>query len=289
MIPNIDFHTPVSIEEALTLLAENENAKIIAGGTDVITGFHQESSRFINTGTLVDINKIPGLHQITDNGDSVSIGAACTFSSIVNSPLIQQEFPLLVQASSGVGSLQIRNRATIGGNFVNNAPCADSVPALLVYNAEITIQSLKSSRIMPLQEFLIRPYRTQLSQNEIVTQVTMAKLPQSYHGSYYKLGRRKGVAISRITVAALINIVENTIADIRIAGGAATPIGMRFPEIESLAINQEVSDGLLRKLAIETGKLVLERTGLRWSTAYKLPVLQQLCYQELYNAVHGKV
>ncbi|MBI2418379.1 MAG: FAD binding domain-containing protein [Ignavibacteriales bacterium] len=271
MIPNIEYFTPKTIAEALQLLSKQENVKIIAGGTDVITGFHQESSRFTKTGALIDINRIPELHQISETTGSVWIGAGCTFTQVVNSPVVQKEFPLLVQASSGVGSLQIRNRATIGGNFVNNAP-----------------QSADNSRTMPLQEFLIRPYCTQLAFNEIVTNITLAKLPGSYHGSYYKLGRRRGVAISRITVAALLNVVDDAIADIRFASGAATPIGMRFPEIEALAMNQKVSDDLLRKLAIQTGELVLERTGLRWSTAYKLPVLQQLCYQELFNAVYGK-
>lgn len=288
MIPNIEYFTPKTIAEALLLLSEQENIKIIAGGTDVITGFHQESSRFIKTGALIDINRIPELHQISETTGSVLIGAACTFTQVVNSPVIQKEFPLLVKASSGVGSLQIRNRATIGGNFVNNAPCADSVPALLVYNAQITIQSIAGSRTMPLQEFLLRPYITQLACNEMVTEITLDKLSGTYHGSYYKLGRRRGVAISRITVAALLNVIDETIVDIRFASGAATPIGMRFPEIEALAMNQRVSDDLLRNLAIQTGELVLERTGLRWSTAYKLPVLQQLCYQELFNAVYGK-
>lgn len=288
MIPNIEYLAPKTVQEALQLLNEKENCKLLAGGTDVITGFHQESSRFKDTGCLIDINYIAEMQTITEDADSVTIGAGCTFTSIVESEIVQREFPLLAQASSGVGSLQIRNRATIAGNFVNNAPCADSVPALLVYDAEIAIASINGTRTMPLQDFLLRPYRTQLLAGEIVTSVVLRKLSPAYHGSYYKLGRRRGVAISRITVAALLKIENNIITDCRLAGGAATPIGMRFSTIEQLALNQPLSDGLLRTLAIETGKLVLEKTGLRWSTAYKLPVLQQVCYQELVKAAKGK-
>lgn len=112
------------------------------GGTDIFPGFHIESKIFVNIDVLLDIKRISTLKKIVERKDSVEIGAAITFSEIIESEIIKKYFPLLVKAASQIGSVQIRNRATIVGNFVNNAPCADSVPPLLVYDAKIEIQSL---------------------------------------------------------------------------------------------------------------------------------------------------
>ena len=275
------------LHDALVLLENNADARIISGGTDVIPAFQQGSARYKNVSALVDITNIQELKSVEETDSEIVIGAALTFTEVIKHPAIQKYFPLLVHASSKVGSLQIRNRATIAGNIVNNAPCADSIPSLLVYNASLTIQSAHSSHTIPLQSFLQKPYKTQLQPNEIVTHIILPKVPESYKGVFYKLGRREAVSISRITLAILLEIQDARIKDIRIASGALTPIGNRFFELEEKLKNQPCTKEGIQEAAIALGKHILEVTGLRWSSPYKLPVVQQLFYQELSKLIFG--
>lgn len=286
---NCDVKIPKTINEALEILSnEKPNKKILAGGTDLIVGKIQNSKRFLNIDTLIDINKINELHNIELFNNEILIGAASTFSEIENNELIKKYFPLLKKAVSGIGSLQIRNRATIAGNFVNNAPCADSVPALLVYNAKLEIKSLTNKRNISLQDFLEAPYKTKIQENELVTKIIIPIPSQNYIGEFYKLGRRRAVTISRITLAILCDVEKNNFKEIRIASGAITPIGKRFYEIEKFATGKQINNDLLIEISQMIGKEIINATGLRWSTAYKLPVVQQSLYQLLNKMISNK-
>jgi carbon-monoxide dehydrogenase medium subunit/xanthine dehydrogenase FAD-binding subunit len=284
MIPNISYIRPLSLSGALeTLSRSTGEIKALAGGTDIIPGLQQNSARFREIKCVVDISGLPELSGIRLQDDRLQIGAAVTFSLIKSDQLIRRHFPLLCEMSGKIGSEQIRNRATIGGNFINNAPCADSVPVLLVYNAAVHLRSWNAQREMPLEEFLLKPYSTRLQPQELVTHISLPLLPQSFKGEFYKLGRRRAVNISRISLAMLLDQHEQTIRELRLAGGAVTPIGQRFHEIEMQAAGQNINDRRLREIAIQTGAQALEITGLRWSSEYKLPVLQQVFYQILYR------
>lgn len=289
MIPQFDFYSPKTVDELIKLLNEfNESSRIIAGGTDVIPGFQQESGRFMNITKLIDINSITELGMIKHEAGNLSIGAAVTFSDVCKNEFVKKHFPLLAKAASTVGSLQIRNRATVVGNFVNNAPCADSVPPLLVYNAIIKIVSPAGVRTMPLQDFLLNPYKTKLMNNECVTEVIIPIEDKVLSGDFYKLGRRSAVSISRITLAFVMSVENNLIKEFRLASGAITPIGKRFPEIEKYAEGKTPSTDTFIEIAKKMGEVVLETTGLRWSTHYKLPVVQQMLYQILENNYRNK-
>ncbi len=278
----IEILFPRNLSEALSIFSDaKENLKIIAGGTDVVTGIQQESKRFIDTEVLVDINRIPEIKGIEVRKKKISVGAAETFSDILRNNLIQNELPLLWKACSSIGSVQIRNRATIAGNFVNNAPCADTVPVLLVYNATVEIESLSSKREISLQEFLQGPYKTQLNVNEIVTRINIPIPSKTFVGDFYKLGRRRAVSISRITLAVLMDMRGGIIDEIRIASGAVTPIGARLTGLEKFAEGKEVNDRFFKTLASKMGEEIIKITGLRWSSEYKLPVVQQMFYQLL--------
>lgn len=284
MIPKFDFIQPKNLNDTLALLGKHQgNARLIAGGTDIIPGFQQEASRFKNIKALIDIHDLKELKIIERKDDHVMIGAGVTFTELTTHPVIKEIFPLLAKAAGSIGSLQIRNRATIAGNFVNNAPCADSVPSLLVYDAAVRMQSPRGEREIALENFLLKPYKTQLQPDEIVTQIVLPVIKENYRGDFYKLGRRRGVAISRISLAVLIDIdiKKSVIRDIRIASGAVTPIGKRFRQLEEFARGREATSDLFKQVAQELGKQILDVTGLRWSTPHKLPVVQQMFYQLL--------
>ena len=288
MIPKLEILIPQSLNEVLSLLAErNDGIKIIAGGTDVVTGLQQGSKRFANSELLIDINRIPETKSIVRSGNKISIGGAETFSDILQSQLVEEHLPLLWKACSTIGSVQIRNRATIAGNFVNNAPCADTVPTLLVYNATIEVESLSSKKEISIGEFLEGPYKTKLGKDEIVTRINIPIPSKELKGKFYKLGRRRAVAISRITLAVLMNTRNDLIEEIRIASGAVTPIGIRFSDLEKLAKGKYADDKFLKLLSRKLGEQILNVTGLRWSSEYKLPVVQQMFYQLLKEIERG--
>lgn len=282
MIQQFKYISPKSLMTLLKLLDQERNGtKILAGGTDIIPGFHIESRRFQDINLLVDIKKIESLKKIVDRKDFVEIGASITFSDLIESEIVQKNFPLLASAAEKVGSVQIRNRATVVGNFVNNAPCADSVPPLLVYNASIELCSLNKKRVIPLEKFLLKPYSTAIKKNEIVTKILIPKLNSNFRGEFYKLGRRRAVAISRISLAVLLSLENGLIDELRIASGAITPIGVRLHKIEKYAKGHVASDDTFKEISRMVGEEVLNITGLRWSSEYKIPVVQQLLYQLL--------
>ncbi len=286
MIPAIDVIRAETIEQAVQLLSRSRGKAVpLAGGTDIVPGFQQGARRFSGITTLVDINHIPALTTIRKDGNSLLLGAAVTFGDILRNQSKIKNYPLLLQAASGIGSVQIRNRATIGGNFINNAPCADSVPPLLVYDAAIRIRSLQGMHELPLQDFLKRSYETQIKAGELVSEIVLQPPPAGYRGEFYKLGRRRGVAVSRITLAVLLKTAAGKIQDIRLASGAVTPIGKRFFELEENFRGRRTSPAELKRMSIEVGRRILEETGMRWSTPYKLPVTQQMLYQVLAGLV----
>jgi len=281
---------PKNLRETIELLDKHQkegNTRLIAGGTDIVPGFQQEASRFKDIKLLIDIHGLKELKIIKKENNHVIIGAGVTFSQLIKHPLIKGLYPLLAKAAGSIGSVQIRNRATIAGNFVNNAPCADSVAPLLVYDAEIQIQSSNKKRKVSLEDFLLKAYKTQLQPDEIVTRVVLPVLGNDCRGDFYKLGRRRGVAVSRISLALLVDIQDSVIHDFRIASGAVTPIGKRFKQLEKLARGEKVTTDLFEQLAQTLGKQILDITGLRWSTAYKLPVVQQMFYQLLENVCNN--
>lgn len=288
MIPQLNYYRPKTLEQLKNYLKEfQDSLRILAGGTDIIPGFMQESHRFTSITHLIDINFISELKAITLADGFISIGSTVTFSEIVKNDLINKFFPLLAKAAQTVGSLQIRNKATVVGNFVNNAPCADSIPPLLVYDASIRIVSPKNEKFIPLNEFLLNPYETQLKKNECVTEIRIPILVKNYIGDFYKLGRRSAISISRITLAFLLLEENKIIKELRIASGAITPIGKRFFELENLFIGKEVNSETFMEIAEKLGEQILKTTGLRWSTSYKLPVIQQMIYQLLEKNAGG--
>jgi len=282
MIPDLEILIPGSVKEVVELLSKNNSdTRLLAGGTDIIPGFQIDSKRFRDIDCLIDLVGIDELKKISESADEVTIGAACTFTEISKNKIVKGNFPLLTEAANTIGSPQIRNRATIAGNFINNAPCADSVPPLLVYDALLEKISNEGEQRTSLEETLLVPYQTTVKQNEVVTKIIIPKKKKNYYGTFYKLGRRRGVAISRVTLALLLLIEDDKIKDMKIASGAVTPIGMRLRELEENCIGKSPGEELFKEVSKNLGKKILDVTGLRWSSHYKVKVVQQMLYQLL--------
>lgn len=278
MITVESYKRPDTIPEALKLLKTGKYG-IIAGGTDVIPQMRHTQPR-----QLLDVSKL-GLNFIKENDTAIEIGAAVTHTQLNTNPLIQQYLPLLATACGLVGSWQIRNRGTVGGNIINASPCADSAPPLLIYNAKVILLSSQGQRSVNLSDFIKKPYLTEISAKELLHSFICQKGDPTSGNSFIKLGRRQAVNISRMTVAVSLTKDETgNITNARIAVGSVFPTPARVPELENKLNRQVVSKGLFDEVANLAADLMIKASGVRWSTPYKKPVLIGLTRRALMNA-----
>lgn len=203
-------------------------ALAFCGGTDV---FPAHVGRNISR-PVVDLSAVAGLRGIEPNGNAIRIGAATTWTDIIRAPL-PAAFDALKQAAREVGSIQIQNRGTIGGNLCNASPAADGVPPLLALDATVELASAKGRRLMPLSAFITGYRSTALAPGEILSAVIVPKCAPQARSAFVKLGARRYLVISILMAAALVERdAEGRISRVGVAVGAASPVAQRLPELE---------------------------------------------------------
>lgn len=276
-----DYFSPASVEEACRLLAEfGADAQIIAGGTDVLIELRKPGTRAPKA--IIDISHVKELKGIGESGDTVIIKPMTTHAEIFRSPIIQRTAPFLRLAVATIGSPQIRNRGTIGGNIMNAAACADTVPPLMALGAEVVLCSADTERIIPMTELFIKPYQTVANRGEILTEIRYAKLPDGSAGAFIKLGRRNALAISRLSVAAVLaRDRSGTITEARIVPGSAFPKWQRIVDAEMMLVGKMPSAELFMHAGRRVSEVMISYTGRRWSTEYKEPVIAALVRRAL--------
>ncbi|NPV75566.1 MAG: hypothetical protein HPY59_04245 [Anaerolineae bacterium] len=281
-MPKFAYIRPGSIEETILLLGmpEFEN-KILAGGTDLLLDLRNHTSSETSL-RLIDISRIPELHYIQLQEDQVSIGATATFTEIIQSPILQETFPILIQACKKIGGPQIRNMATVGGNIANAAACADSLPVLACLHARLHLQSSQGNRNMPIEQFILGKNKTICQKNEILTSISLPLLPQGAKGVFIKLGRRNAQTTSRLTVAVVGRLSNNGRVDtVRIVPGSVTDKILFYPEAEALLLNHPPTPERLRQCSLKVIESMIHNNSKRWSTDYKAPVLAKLTERAL--------
>ena len=287
MIPPFDYKIPTTIEEAIELLWKaGGEAKIIAGGTDLMIGLRNKvhTPRFI-----IDITRIEELRKIEEMDGTLSMGAAVSHSEISSSPLVRKYGKVLSDAASVIGSPQIRNVGTIGGNIVNASPAADTIPPLMVLNAMGRVASKDGMKDVPLVHLFQGPYQTNLKSHELLVQITFQKLPSHMRSSFVRLARREAMAIARMNVAILLQMEKrkNEIEDIRIAVGSVTPTPQRMSEVETFLKGKSPDEELLKKASLKVSETMINRSGIRPSTSYKKPVVEALFMRAMRQALEG--
>jgi CO/xanthine dehydrogenase FAD-binding subunit len=185
-----DFYQPATLAEASRLLKEKgPGGRFLAGGTDLVIAMKEKG---LLPKYIVDLKRVPGLSGIRESGDgSITIGALTTMYAIEISPLIKKKYPFLAQSAAEVGSIQIRNRATIGGNMANATPSADVAPSLIALNATARIASAAGERTIPLEEFFRGPGQTVMTSDEILTELTIPETGPQLVGEYIKFSPRE--------------------------------------------------------------------------------------------------
>ena len=271
----------MSVPEAVAALHEHgPGARVLAGGTDLLVEWRHPGSRM--PGVVVDISRIDALRGISLDGRGVVLGPLTTHAEIVRSGVIRAEAPFLASAAFSIGSPQIRNRGTLGGNIMNGAACADTVPPLIALGATVTLSSVGGSHECHLSGFYNKPYTTAATPEELLTQVRFPALPRGAKCAFLKLGRRNALSISRLSVAAVVAVDESgVVSDARIVPGAAQTVWKRAMEAEKILIGNPPSDTLFAEAGHVVSEILIRETGRRWSTEYKEPVIAALVRRAL--------
>ncbi|WP_303979596.1 FAD binding domain-containing protein [Dongia mobilis] len=245
------FLQPASLNAAIDLLAQNRG-RLLAGGTDFFPALGQMAVR----DPLIDISRLSELRTISVGAGTIRLGAACTWSEIVTAPL-PSGFDALKEAAREIGSVQIQNRGTIGGNLCNASPAADSVPPLLTLDAGIELASPRGLRQMPLAAFIRGNRQTELAQDEIVTAVLVPRANGDLISHFSKLGARRYLVISIAMIAvAMKQAADGAIEQACIAIGSCSAVAQRLPELEAALIgSRSVSDIAARVTAAHVAKL----------------------------------
>lgn len=263
-----DYFKPRTLKEALELKKTIPSAKFIAGGTDLMV---QIKNRELRPQALISLRSIQELATIRVNGGA-RIGALATISDLIQHPRLRHKYPVLVEAAKRLGSVQIRNVATIGGNLCNCSPCADLALPLLVLEAKVRLQSLNGSRDIPLNEFFTGPGRSCLSAEEILTGIFLEPPLLKAEAIFLKKGRvRFDLAVASVALLLVMDREKCSMA--RIAAGSAAPVPLRLHKVEALLEGFPIS----KKLAAAAQKLAAESvfpiTDIRATEEYRRQIV----------------
>jgi len=234
---------PASLQAVVSLLAAEPGAWLpIAGGTDLMV---QYAAGKLPARKLVSIWNLSELRRIEVLPDEIRIGAGCTYTDLREHQTVQREFSLLARAAAWTGGVANQNRGTLGGNIVNASPAADSLPALLVYEADLILVSVRGERRLPYREFHTGYKKTKLAPDELIRTICIARKFSPYFAYTRKVGARNAQAISKVCIAALGRRGGDVVEDIRIALGSVAPVPIRLVETERLLLGQSMDSSLL--------------------------------------------
>jgi len=235
-----DYHRPTTLDEAWTLAARTPGARFIAGGTDVMVRIREGKVR---PPALISLRAIADLRR-SDLGAPIVIGAGVRLADLAASRDLERALPVLVQAARRVGSVQIRNAATLGGNLCNASPCADTAPPLLALDARVELASAAGMREVSLSEFFVGPRASILQPGEILRAVVVDPIGPAVRGSFLKKGRVQ-MDIALASVAVVLELDGRRCVRARVAVGSLGPRPMRLPTVERVLGGASIDAGVL--------------------------------------------
>jgi CO/xanthine dehydrogenase FAD-binding subunit len=276
---------PRDLETALRLLAADPGTRPFAGGTDLMVLLE---SRSLPPGRYVNIWGLGELRGIAVADDHVSLGALTTYTDVLSDPVLQSEFPLLCSAARQTGGVATQNRGTLGGNIANASPAADSPPALLVYDAELELRSSRGVRRVPYARFHTGYKTMDLMAGEIIGRILLPRRQSTWRQTYRKVGTRSAQAISKVCLAAALDVDGNRVRDVRVAFGSVAPTVVRCTNVEA-AVRDRIQDGeLASTVSAALIRDISPIDDLRSTARYRLRVAQNLLIQFLTDTLSGR-
>ena len=282
-----DFYQPTTLAEASRLLRENgPGGRFLAGGTDLVIAMKEKG---LLPKYIVDLKRVPGLAGIRENGDgSLSIGALTTMYAIETSPVIKKKYPFLAQSAAEVGSIQIRNRATVGGNMANATPSADVAPSLIALNATANIAGAAGERTLPMEDFFRGPGQNAMSADEILTEIRIPKTSPQLVGEYIKFSPRDMMDLAYVGVAVAYNLGDDKkCSGVRIVLGAVAPTPIRAKNSEALLEGQVLTEEIAAKVGDEAARESKPISDVRSSADYRRAMVGVMTKRAILNAAVG--
>lgn len=234
-MPATDILTPATRDDLVAALSRaTSRTRLLAGGTDLVRDIRRPGHE---PDLLVDLTGLRGFAGVRLDGGTLRVGALTTFTDLQRDPLVRQHALCLALAAAQVGSVQIRNAGTVGGNIANASPCADSATALTALGAEVrTVDGAGVTLTRPIVEVLLGPNRTSLAHDQAIVEFAFPALGPEYRTAFTKIGSRTAVSVARLSAALVVRFdaASGTLADVRLALGAVGGVAFRATEVEAL-------------------------------------------------------
>jgi carbon-monoxide dehydrogenase medium subunit len=269
-----DYIRPGDMADVIAALKANDEPYLLAGGTDLLIGL---KTRAVTPQCLIDLKGIPEIDRI-EYDDGFKLGALTTVRDIEVSPLIRDKLPALSQTAATLGSIQIRNRATVGGNLCHGSPAADMAAILLAMDSEVKIATGNGDRTIELDQFFSAPNRTALKPNEVLSQIIIPKEIEKYKGIYLKHGPRKAMDIGIVNIAILLDADAGSgvCNQIMIALGAVAPRPIRARNAEALLNGAKLNPDAIQRAAEAAAGEATPITDFRASAGYRKDLVENL-------------
>jgi CO/xanthine dehydrogenase FAD-binding subunit len=278
-VPVTEVLTPASLEELVSALAAaTPRTRLLAGGTDLVRALRVPGSE---PDLLIDLTGLTELAAVRLDGETLRVGALATFTQLQWDPLVREHALCLALAAAQVGSAQIRNAGTIGGNVANASPCADGATALTALGAEVaTVDGAGTTATRPIGEVLLGPNRTSLKHDEAITGFAFPAPGPEYRSAFAKIGSRTAVSVARLSAALVVRFdaLSGTIADAHVALGAVGEVAFRAPRLEEALEGRPADEETARVFAEGCVAAVQESIPGRYSLPYKQHAAVGLAY-----------
>ena len=278
---DFEYYKPRSLEEVRQIKKDNPTAQYIAGGTDLLV---RMKNGMVSPSALISLRSVSELSGIV-MGKTATIGSLATISQLMDHPELNNTYPVLMQAAKCLGSVQIRNVATLGGNLCNASPAADMAPPLLVLDAAVQISDMNgSSREMPLEEFFTGPGQTKLEENEILTDIIIPLPSPAAKAVFFRKGR-VGMDLAKACLAVLIEMESDNCIKARISAGAVGPVPLRLKKTESKLEGKILTQDLIKEAQEIAREEIQPITDLRSTEAYRQELIGVLLKRAI-NQLH---
>ena len=278
-----DFYEPKTLEDACSLLDKfNGKAGVLAGGTDLLVHLKERS---IKLAGIINLKKIKGLDKITFNQkDGLRIGALVTWTQLLDSEPVSTYYPVLRKAAETMGSMQIRNVATLAGNICHASPAANGPIPLLLYEAECRVQGPQGERSIPIEKMFAGVQKNSLQSGEILAEIRLPLPLSQARGTYYKFAMRRAMDLAIVSVGAMVKTDNGAFDEVRIAIGAAASTPIRARQAEKVLVGKDIEDHVIREAAEVAAGECSPITDIRASKEYRIELVKELTYR----AVKGR-
>jgi carbon-monoxide dehydrogenase medium subunit len=279
-----EYFEPTTLTETVALLGQyNGRASVLAGGTDLLVEIKEKIRR---PDYVVNIKKLPGLNQLTyDELAGLKIGALVTTRAVETSPLVRTNYPALAQAASELGSIQVRNRATVAGNICRASPSADTPPPLIAAGASVRLFGPAGERVILLEDFFTGPGQTVRARDELLVEIIVPPPPPHTGRLYLKHGRRKAMELATVGVAVSLTLDQDRCQEARIVLGAVAPTPIRARQAEATLTGVVIDGRLIERAAEIAMNESRPISDVRSSAGYRREMVKVLTSRALSRAL----